>query len=112
MDRATLLFLTGVALLVIGALSWMEAGGNSDYDDSFTHAMWLSWGVFFDPGIHTYQPNPYPNISITLITLKHSLGSFIRGEHTHYTLYRRSIIIHLLALLFFLLLLQTNQSIL
>eukprot|EP00421_Protoceratium_reticulatum_P064796 CAMPEP_0168406330 /NCGR_PEP_ID=MMETSP0228-20121227/25597_1 /TAXON_ID=133427 /ORGANISM="Protoceratium reticulatum, Strain CCCM 535 (=CCMP 1889)" /LENGTH=702 /DNA_ID=CAMNT_0008419977 /DNA_START=276 /DNA_END=2384 /DNA_ORIENTATION=+ len=29
------------------------AGGNADYDTSFRQSLWISWGLFFDPGTQT-----------------------------------------------------------
>ena len=47
------------ATLILGmAGSWMliDKCENCDYDDSFSQATWLAWGVFFDPGTQTGIP--------------------------------------------------------
>uniref|UniRef100_A0A7S4RXS3 Uncharacterized protein n=1 Tax=Alexandrium monilatum TaxID=311494 RepID=A0A7S4RXS3_9DINO len=45
------LFALFLILLFSGAGAWHATGGYPDmYDDSFSHSLWFSWGMFFDPG--------------------------------------------------------------
>ena len=47
------------ASLILGmAGSWMliDKCEDCDYDDSFSQATWLAWGIFFDPGTQTGIP--------------------------------------------------------
>ena len=50
----------GCLLVILGTLSWMAVGcGQSscdDYPDDFWSSLWLSWGIFFDPGTQTGIP--------------------------------------------------------
>jgi len=48
-----LLLILASALVCGGAAAWMAAGGTADYEDEWSQAIWLSWGVFFDPGTQT-----------------------------------------------------------
>ena len=54
--QATVLVIFAPILVISGALAWGGTGGNADTDDSFEQSMWLSWGLFFDPGTQTGLP--------------------------------------------------------
>ena len=51
--QLTIFVIAATVLLFICAWCWESTGGDANYDDSFGQAMWLSWGVFFDPGTQT-----------------------------------------------------------
>ena len=66
-----LLALVAAFLILTGALAWMAAGrcSGNEADDpclemadsqDFRQALWLSWGVFFDPGTQTGLPGKAP----------------------------------------------------
>ena len=68
----TLLVLAGAFLILSGALAWMAAGRCEPNDDDdacleladpqqWTEALWLAWGIFFDPGTQTGLPPTAPH---------------------------------------------------
>eukprot|EP00929_Paragymnodinium_shiwhaense_P078136 TRINITY_DN4043_c1_g2_i1.p1 TRINITY_DN4043_c1_g2~~TRINITY_DN4043_c1_g2_i1.p1 ORF type:complete len:786 (-),score=199.19 TRINITY_DN4043_c1_g2_i1:57-2414(-) len=48
-----LMVAVAVLLNLLGAFAWMSTEGNEDYSNSFEDSLWLSWGIFFDPGTQT-----------------------------------------------------------
>lgn len=32
---------------------WSSIGGDENADESFEQSLWMSWGLFFDPGTQT-----------------------------------------------------------
>ena len=67
----TLLGLAGAFLILSGALAWMAAGRCDPDDDDdacleladpdhYLQALWLAWGIFFDPGTQTGLPPNAP----------------------------------------------------
>ena len=32
---------------------WSSIGGDENADESFSQSLWMSWGLFFDPGTQT-----------------------------------------------------------
>jgi len=52
--QATLLLVLALGLIFAGAGVWMSTDGTADYDaKSFEESLWMSWGLFFDPGTQT-----------------------------------------------------------
>ena len=47
--------LFGTFLVLLGAAVWtmLPPCDDCDYDNTFRAALWLSWGIFFDPGTQT-----------------------------------------------------------
>ena len=71
LGHVALLALVAAFLILTGALAWMAAGrcSGNEADDpclemadsqDFRQALWLSWGVFFDPGTQTGLPGKAP----------------------------------------------------
>jgi len=51
-----IIVLVGAVLVVSGAAAWMGVGCGimcDDYPDDWWSSLWLSWGLFFDPGTQT-----------------------------------------------------------
>lgn len=54
MGQATLLLVSALGLVFTGTGVWMLTSGTADYDaKSFDESLWMSWGLFFDPGTQT-----------------------------------------------------------
>lgn len=66
----------GILLLGCGALTWSLVGGNADYDTSFWHSLWISWGLFFDPGTQTGVPATDP-LEVQFTAMFFSVCGFI-----------------------------------
>ena len=83
----TLLVLAGAFLILSGALAWMAAGRcDPDADDDaclelahpehYSQALWLAWGIFFDPGTQTGLPPTAP-VRHKLVLLAFSTCGFV-----------------------------------
>ena len=83
----TLLGLAGAFLILSGALAWMAAGrcDPDDEDDAcleladpdhYLQALWLAWGIFFDPGTQTGLPPDAP-VRHKLVLLAFSTCGFV-----------------------------------
>lgn len=58
----TMIISVGGLLVITGSCVWVAIGcGKPEtcelYDSSFENALWLSWGIFFDPGTQTGIPS-------------------------------------------------------
>ncbi|CAE7265278.1 unnamed protein product [Symbiodinium pilosum] len=42
-----------VVLILSGAAVWSAVGGDENADHTWEQSMWMSWGLFFDPGTQT-----------------------------------------------------------
>lgn len=67
---------TAVLLLGLGAFTWSMVGGNDDYDTSFWQSLWISWGLFFDPGTQTGVPATDP-LKVQITAMLFSVCGFI-----------------------------------
>jgi len=47
------LFVGAMVLVLSGTAVWSSTGGDSNADSSWQQSMWMSWGLFFDPGTQT-----------------------------------------------------------
>ena len=83
----TLLVLAGAFLILSGALARMAAGRcDPDADDDaclelahpehYSQALWLAWGIFFDPGTQTGLPPTAP-VRHKLVLLAFSTCGFV-----------------------------------
>lgn len=66
----------GLGLIVCGTVTWKLNGGNNDYGTSWKHCVWISWGLFFDPGTQTGISADDPN-AILWTALVFSVMGFI-----------------------------------
>jgi len=51
--QGTVMLIIALILVMIGSVAWGGTPGNEDYDQSYGQGLWLSWGLFFDPGTQT-----------------------------------------------------------
>lgn len=69
------LFLAVEGTLIIGgALLWHASGGNTDFDSSWEHSLWLSYTLNFDPGTQTSLGADAPHKLKLLAALLSILG--------------------------------------
>lgn len=71
----SLLFVAGV-LLGAACVAWQSTGGNKDADDSFAQSMWMSYGLFIDPGTQTGVPADDP-VNIKAVAAIFSVLGFV-----------------------------------
>jgi len=49
----TALLLIASLQILLGSAAWSFTGGNADAGSDFKQSLWISWGLFFDPGTQT-----------------------------------------------------------
>ncbi|CAJ1451869.1 unnamed protein product, partial [Effrenium voratum] len=47
------LMVGAVVLILSGSAAWSAIGGDENADSSWEQSLWISWGLFFDPGTQT-----------------------------------------------------------
>eukprot|EP00931_Biecheleriopsis_adriatica_P068361 TRINITY_DN42327_c0_g1_i1.p1 TRINITY_DN42327_c0_g1~~TRINITY_DN42327_c0_g1_i1.p1 ORF type:complete len:791 (+),score=107.54 TRINITY_DN42327_c0_g1_i1:61-2433(+) len=74
--QIAVLMVAALLLIGLGTAVWSATGGTADFDDSWEQSMWMSWGLFFDPGTQTGVAADEP-IHIKLVALIFSVFGFL-----------------------------------